>query len=43
MAPRRITVIGVSVASTEKMDAVVAGVGRVQRGTKEACHVESDV
>jgi len=43
MASRRIRSIGVSVASTKKMEAVVADVGRVQRITKEACHLESDV
>jgi len=43
MAARRIRVTGVSVASTKKMEAVIAGVGRVQRVTKEACHVESEV
>jgi len=43
MAPRRTTVIGVSVASTEKIEDVVAGVGRVQRGTNEACCVEGYV
>jgi len=34
--------IDVSVASTKRLEAVVAGVGRVQQVTKEACHVESD-
>jgi len=43
MASRQIRSIGVSVASTKKMEAVVADVRRVQRVTKEACHVESDV
>jgi len=43
MASRQIMSIGESVASTQKMDAVVAGVGREQRVTKEACHLESDV
>jgi len=43
MALRRTRVIGVTVASTKKMKAVGADVGRVERVTKEACHVESDV
>jgi len=43
MALRRTRVIGVTVASTKKMKAVVADVGRVKRVTKEACHGESVV
>jgi len=43
MFSRRIREIGVSVASTQKMEAVVGDVRRLQLVTKEACHVESDV
>jgi len=40
MASSRIRSIDGSVASTKHMEAVVADVGRVQRDTKEACHVK---
>jgi len=43
LASRGIRLIDVSVASTEKMEATVADVERVQRVAREAWHVESDV
>jgi len=43
MVSRRIRSIGVFVASVTTLEVFVPNVGRVQRVTKEACHVDSDV